>query len=122
MKFQVGLTDLGTSFEHFRDRFILDTRDLEAIHLAEGTKLSRVFADEYIIGENSESPVMSLGEPMSDESTVTIYKGPEVLLKMIESKQIVAFYGTKWYRCQLIPKYSNMFRNDPCRNHYDNFL
>ncbi len=122
LQFQNSLSDLAEKFQHFRDKFVLETHEPSVIHRESCTNLTRVLASDYDKSENNESPIMSLNDIMSNESTITVYTNSETLLKTFETEEVVASFDTKWYKCHLIPNSCRMYRNDPNRNHYDNFI
>jgi hypothetical protein len=125
LRFQNGMAELAERFSHFREKYVLDTRDPSVVIVDEEAygSLTRVLSSDYVSTENNESPNMSLNDIMSNESsTVTIYSSSETLLKTLEKEEVVVAFGTKWYKCHLIPNNCKMFKNDPNRNHDDNFI
>lgn len=123
LHFQNSLSDIAERFSHFKDKFVLDTRDPVVVQVDCGTnKLQRVLASDYQQNDNDESPIISLNDMMSTETTVTIYSNTEILLKTFEKEDVVAAFTTKWYRCHMIPDKSKLFQDDPLRNNEDNFI
>jgi len=120
--FQNSLADLAEKFQHFRERYILETHEPVVIRMKQEINVARVLTNDYDKNENNESPIISLNDVMSNETTITVYTNSETLLKTFESEEVVAAFSTKWYKCHLIPNNSTMYKNDPNRNHCDNFI
>lgn len=120
--FQNSLLDLTEKFQHFRDKFVLETHEPSVIHVESCTNLTRVLTSDYDKNENNETHIMSLNDIMSNESTITVYTNTETLLKTLEAEEIVASFDKKWYKCHFIPNDCKLYRNDPNRNHDDNFI
>ena len=114
--FQTKLNSFASEHPHFRDKLNV-TRRIGRVNIAE--ELDRVLRTDYEAGDNTDSPEVSLNDVLSDSASVVSMRGDTSrTLQALEDTTVVANFGSKWYKCHLIPDCSrDRLKNDP-----DNFI
>ena len=114
--FQTKLNSFASEHPHFRDKLNL-TRRIGRVSIT--AELERVMRTDYDSGDNADSPEMSLNDVLSDSASIVSMRGDTSrTLQALEDTTVVANFGSRWYRCHLIPECAkDRLKNDP-----DNFI
>jgi hypothetical protein len=114
--FQTKLNSFASEHPHFREKLNV-TRRISRVNIA--VELERVMRTDYDSGDNDDSPEMSLNDVLSDSASIVSMRGDTSrTLQALEDTNVVANFGSQWYRCHLIPACAK----DPLKNDPDNFI
>ena len=121
--FLVMLTNRGILHSHFGSKLEIN-KTVESIHLL--TRQPYIFLDEYVSADNNESPDASINHLLSESVTSSVLTLTEdnrkFLLQSVEAENFLASFGSKFYRCHLIPKEEKNRDYKLFKTNHDNFI
>jgi hypothetical protein len=74
----------------------------------------RIFHNEYNPAENGDSPEITLSDILGSQSlsAISFAIDPSLNLQSLEKPEFVSAFGSKWYKCHLIPQTNGIYKND----------
>ena len=114
--FQTKLNTFASEHPHFAKKLSV-TRAIARVNV--GQEVERVLRTDYRSSDNDDSLEMSLSDVLSNSASVVSLRGDTSrMLQALENTNVVALYGSMWYKCHLISaKSEHALKNDP-----DNFI